>query len=503
MRLLFTIALIITLSVLYSAEIKNGQLFLEISVLELKQITITSKGLYSINEIGSPVSRSFSGKTTLELISNDEQVMWGVINRTEVITPASMDYYNDENIREKFVWSDGKLTIRYEKLTFEDKYFSSKEAAEKYASETGYSKKQIRSIPMQNARLKAVTEAGDISYFQLPVKLNSDTDIGFFNVGTYLYGNFIIKSLHGKLSVTNLQDLENYVAGVVPNEIGDKAPIEALKAQAVAARTHAISLLLYNRHTDDGYDLCDGTHCQVFKGNYLRGEEIDKAVLETKGIVMMHEGKIADGVYHSSCGGKTESNQNAWNGTPIPYLQGVACYPELDSTDLSVESAAVKCINTKISTIDMASWEKRSEMWERELSKATLEKNSGVSDLQTMEILKRGVSGRIIKLKLIGNSSVVLDNEWKIRQQFGGLPSSFFYITNGKNTGNRTYKLPETMIIKGKGSGHGVGLCQVGTLQKARQAWKWDAILQHYYPNVELGTDWLSNNNFNNKNVSD
>jgi stage II sporulation protein D len=220
--------------------------------------------------------------------------------------------------------------------------------------------------------------------------------------------------------------------------------------------------------------------------------------------VMMYEGKIADGVYHSSCGGKTESNQNAWSGTPIPYLQGVACYPELDSIDLSVESDAVQCINTKISTSDMASWEKRSEMWERELTKATLEKNSGVSGLQTLEILKRGVSGRIIKLKLIGNNSVILDNEWKIRQQFGGLPSSFFYITNRKNIGSRTYKLPETINIKGKGSGHGVGLCQVGTLQKARQGWKWDAILLHYYPKVELGTEWLSSHDLNNNsNVSD
>lgn len=491
MRLLLIVALILTLSVLHSAEIKNGQLFLEIYVLDGKQISINPQSSFTISEMGSPITKYYSDKITLQLSAADEQAMWGIINKSEVIESDALDYYLDDNIREKFVWQDDKLTIKHEKLTFEDKYFKSKEAAEKYASETGYSKKQIRSIPMQNASLKVTLPNGKTHFYQLPVTLDCQDGISFNDYSDVYQGAFIIKPGHGKLIVTNLQDIENYVAGVVPNEIGNVAPQEALKAQAVAARTHAISLLLYNRHADDGYDLCNGTHCQVYKGNHLRGEAIDKAVLDTKGVVIMYAGKIADGVYHSSCGGKTESNQNAWNGTAIPYLQGVSCYPELDSVDLSNESNAVECINTKISTADMASWEKRSEMWDKTLSKSQLEKNCGVSGLTSMEVLKRGVSGRIIKLKLIGTSSVTLDNEWKIRQQLGGLPSSFFYITNGKKSDGKTYSLPETISIKGKGSGHGVGLCQVGALQKARQGWKWDAILQHYYPGITLGTEWL------------
>ncbi len=480
------------LSVLFSAEIKNGQLFLEIYVLDGKQTTVVPQGNYSISEIGSPISREYSDKITLQLNAADEQSMWGIINKSEVIKPDTLQYYLDENIREKFVWQDSVLTIRYEKLTFEDKYFNSKEAAEKYASETGYSKKQIRPIPMQNAGLKVTLTDGKTHFYQLPVKLICKDGISFNGNSDIYQGMFIIKPGHGKLIITNLQDIENYVAGVVPNEVGNVAPEEALKAQAVAARTHAVSLMLYNRHNDDGYDLCNGTHCQVYKGNHLRGEEIDKAILETKGIVMMYEGKIADGVYHSSCGGKTESNQNAWNGTAIPYLQGVACYHELETMDLTKEADAVECINTKVSTSDMASWEMRSEMWDRTISRSKLASNCGVSDLQTMEVLKRGYSGRIIKLRLTGSNSVVLDNEWKIRQQFGGLPSSFFYITNGKSNSNRLYSLPETINMKGKGSGHGVGLCQVGALQKARQGWTWNAILKHYYPGVDLRTHWLA-----------
>lgn len=491
MRLLLTVALLLTLSVLFSAEIKDGQLFLDIYILDGKQITINPQGNFTISEISSPISRQYKDKITLQLSAADEQPMWGIVNKSEIIKPDSTEFYLDENIREKFVWQDSRLIIRYEKLTFEDEYFPSKDAASGYAAETGYPKKQIRSIPMQNAGLKVTQPDGTVHFFQLPVKLSCKNGISLNSNADIYQGMFIIRPGYGKLVITNLQDIENYVAGVVPNEIGNNAPQEALKAQAVAARTHAVSLLLYNRHSDDGYDLCNGTHCQVYKGNHLRGEEVDKAVLETKGVVMLYDNKIADGVYCSSCGGKTESNQNAWSGNPIPYLQGVSCYPELDSLDLTLESDAVQCINTKISTSDMASWEKRSEMWDRTITRTQLAANSGVSGLQSLEVIKRGFSGRIIKLRLIGDSTLLLDNEWKIRQQFGGLPSSFFYITNSKNHDGKTYSLPETINIKGKGSGHGVGLCQVGALQKARQGWNWDAILSHYYPGITLGTDWL------------
>jgi stage II sporulation protein D len=75
---------------------------------------------------------------------------------------------------------------------------------------------------------------------------------------------------------------------------------------------------------------------------------------------------------------------------------------------------------------------------------------------------------------------------------FGSLPSSYFYISNSKNDGDNTYNLSETIALKGKGFGHGVGLCQVGTLQKARADWKWEDILKLYFPGVTFSKDWLA-----------
>jgi len=494
MRLLLTIAIITILSALYSAEIKDGQLWLEVHILSGKQIDIRTEGKIQIQEIGSTLSGEFFGNIKLEIIAQDEQKMWGLIHHTVIVNPDSMQNFKYENIREKFIWQDGKLAIQYERLYFEDKYFSTLDAVEKYASETGYSTKQISSIPMQNASLKVTYNSNKTRFYQLPVQIVFGSDVSF-NQQTYSYcGVFLVKPVRGELSLTNSLDIENYVAGVIPNEIGNLAPEEALKVQAVAARTHAISLLLQNKHINDAYDLCNATHCQVFKGNHLQSEEVQKSVLDTKNVVMFYDGRIADAVYHSSCGGKTETNQGAWFGKPIPFLQGVACFPELDSLDLSVEENSVKWIETKTDTSEMTSWEKRSQSWEKTISRANLEKASNVRGLHSMKVLSRGFSGRIIKLKLIGLNEVSIEGEYKIRQAFGGVNSSFFYIQNGKRSNITIYALPENIIIKGKGFGHGVGLCQVGALQKARAGWLWQDILSYYYPGTVLATEWLTAN---------
>src|SRR5690606_27787494 len=114
-------------------------------------------------------------------------------------------------------------------------------------------------------------------------------------------GEFVLKVRDGKLVLNQILPLEEYIAGVIPNEIGNNSPLEALKAQAVAARTHAVSLLLYNRHSKDGYDLCSSTHWQVYKAKHLRTERIEEAVMQSAGEVIVTEDRVADATYHSSC----------------------------------------------------------------------------------------------------------------------------------------------------------------------------------------------------------
>lgn len=492
MRLLLILFLLILLSIVSGAEIRAGQLFLEVHILSGKQLDIFTEGSFQIREIGSPLSGEFYGNAKLQIVAQDEQKMWGIINHTEVVSPDSLMPYRDENIREKFIWHDSRLAIQYERLFSENKYFTDLKEAEKYAAETGYSSKQIFSVPMHNASLKVTPGKGKTRFFQLPVLISFEEEASFDKQDYAYRGDFVAKPLRGELTLANLLDIESYVAGVVPNEIGNLAPEEALKVQAVAARTHAVSLLLQNKHINDGYDLCSATHCQVFKGNYLQTEEVRNAVKATEGSVLLYEGKIADAVYHSSCGGKTETNQAAWFGKPIPFLQGVACYPELENQDLSVEVNAVKWLETKTNTNDMTSWERRAESWERTFTRSSLAKNNKVKNLHSLAILSRGNSGRIIKLKLIGSNEVTIEGEYKIRQALGGLPSSFFYIKNGRKTKTATYSLPEKITIKGKGFGHGVGLCQVGTLRKARDGWLWLDVLSQYYPGSSVSEEWLN-----------
>jgi SpoIID/LytB domain protein len=496
MKAIISAVVFLTLTSLSAAEINDGRLYLEMMLTQGKQISvkICQDGIVDVREVPPPMIKAYSGNFTIEPYDQDSEIRWGIINRTEPMDSSASDD-NDYQIRRKFVWVNGRLTIQYEQLIFEEKYFNTREEAEKYASETGYPLKQIQAIPMQNARIKVTDSKGKIDYFQLPVQLSTLDSISINGIDCNSHLRYFnIKQVNGNLVVTYNVNIEDYLLNVLPYEIGDEAPLEALKAQAVAARTHAISLLLMNRHWGDGYDLCNTTHCQVYKLVTPDTKNVSDAVHQTFRVVMIYDSLIADGVYHSNCGGRTENNQNAWSGKPIPYLQGVACHPEADSLDLSTETNAINWIRNKSITDGMASWEKRSEYWERTLSKLKLEQNTGVRELLSLTVLHRGVSGRILKLKLTGKNEVILEGEYKIRQVFGGLPSSFFYIQNGTKTSTSVYSLSEQIIISGKGFGHGVGMCQVGALQKARSGWNWQDILSHYYPGVTYSTDWLDVN---------
>ncbi len=500
MRFALIILIAVFLSALSGAEISNDQLQLEMLVTEAVKINISHmdslgkeiKGQLTLIDAEGFSTEIYSNKLALELVSEKSEIVWGILNSTQRLDSTSVEKSEDLNLRNRFAWENGKLTIIREKLVFEDKYFSTRSDAEKYAQETGYPLKQVQSIPMQNARMRAVADKGKIHYLQLPVEIRCAGSISF-NGNEIKYHNtrFLVKQANDKLQVTNLVALESYLCDVVPYEIGHEAPTEALKAQAVAARTHSVSLLLMNRHLDDGYDLCQGTHCQVYKPGLPVPERIISAVTDTEGLVMIYEDRIADGVYHSCCGGKTETNQAAWNGKPIPYLQGVACCSELDDLDLTIETNAIKQLDTQTDTTGMTSWEKRAASWERTISRQSLASDLKVKNLHAMRILSRGNSGRILKLKLIGSNEVTIEGEYKIRQALGGLPSSFFYVKNGRRTSTATYTLPEKITVKGKGFGHGVGLCQVGALRKARSGWQWRDILTTYYPGISISGDWL------------
>lgn len=140
--------------------------------------------------------------------------------------------------------------------------------------------------------------------------------------GVQYYGDFQYTRLtSGALTVVNFVDLEDYVKGVIPNEMSSSWPLEALKAQAVCARTYVAANL--NKYRTYGFDMTDDTSCQVYRGLSGANETTDRAVDETAGLFVRYQGKLCSVVYFAADGGATEDSENVWSDTVIPYLRGV------------------------------------------------------------------------------------------------------------------------------------------------------------------------------------
>lgn len=134
-----------------------------------------------------------------------------------------------------------------------------------------------------------------------------------------------------ELTLVNVVNLEDYLRGVVPNELSPTVfpEMEALKAQAVAARTYALRNL--GQWKARGYDLCATAACQVYRGRSTEHPLTDQAVADTSGITATYRGELINALYTSTCGGHTEDGLNVFEGEPQPYLRGVMCAPEKES----------------------------------------------------------------------------------------------------------------------------------------------------------------------------
>jgi stage II sporulation protein D len=283
-------------------------------------------------------------------------------------------------------------------------------------------------------------------------------------------GEFIVTANGNKLNAINVIDIEDYLRGVVPYEIGklDESKFEALKAQAVAARTYAYKH--FGSRVAQGFDVYADTRDQVYKGLHSATELTDKAVRETEGVVMTYNGEFITAYYHSTCGGETEGVVT-WGRPDHPYLKNK---PDLrpDGTPWCRES-------------NYTEWTR--EFTEDELrdlfqinakeAKASVPSFSSIKSMHIQDTLK---SGRIHTLVIETNNGSFTAKADKIRWLFkrGGtiLPSSFF----------RIHKSGNDWILKGKGFGHGVGLCQMGARARAQAGQSYIQILTHYYPGITL-----------------
>lgn len=285
--------------------------------------------------------------------------------------------------------------------------------------------------------------------------------------------------------------LEEYLKGVVPYEIGSNSPLEALKAQAVAARSEAIIALTSKLYSGAHYDLTSDVECQVFSGNASRSEQSDLAVELTKSLILSENGKPINAYYASNCGGHSELIKYVWpeRSTPESYQVSDFDWDDGISNDLTIEENIREWIFSNPESfcnpdihIDLPEWSQNNFRWKREftiqeISQMTSKRND-YGNLVDIKILKRGTSGRAYLAEFIFEKvSVEIKGELKIRQMFvPPLRSSCFVIDKSK-TG---------FVLHGAGWGHGVGMCQSGAITMANDGKNFEQILAHYYKKAEL-----------------
>ena len=261
--------------------------------------------------------------------------------------------------------------------------------------------------------------------------------------------DFEISSDGKELTLVNLVDIDNYLAGVVESEGGGGRHIEYYKVQALMSRTYAMKYR--GKHKKDGFDLCDGVHCQAYQSMMRLTPIIDSAVIQTHDLVMLDsKNQLIDSYFHANCGGQTCEPQDVWN-EKIDYL-----YSFIDTF----------CIYTK-----QATWEKRIDKtaWQNFLV-----------DKYDYPIYDSTYLSMIFTFNQPQRKAFYIHPVFgiplrDIREEFD-LKSTFFSC----------HLEGEEVVIQGRGFGHGVGLCQEGAMKMAKSGFNFRQIALFYFPNISI-----------------
>ena len=275
------------------------------------------------------------------------------------------------------------------------------------------------------------------------------------NDKTY-FGGLKIIAANSRLSFISIVTVESYLRAVLPNEMSPSWKAEALKAQAVAARTFALKNR--KRHKNEGFDLCSENHCQKFSDIQIVDERTDKVIMETFGEVLTYKGKLIEANFHTDSGGMTENAVDVWK-IDYPYLRA--------STEIEIKTQPWQ-VNISIS----------------DFTKKLAADKKNVGDIQFIKVTNleigkitddRSTSGRVKELTLIGTKGEIKLTGNEMRSIFN-LKSTMFdiFINN------------DEVVIKGYGYGHGVGMSQYGANAFAEHSYSYDKILYHYYKGTDL-----------------
>ncbi|MGB9620715.1 MAG: SpoIID/LytB domain-containing protein, partial [Armatimonadota bacterium] len=269
-------------------------------------------------------------------------------------------------------------------------------------------------------------------------------------------GSIEVRPRAGTLLVINIVTVEEYLLGVVPAEMPSTYPIEALKAQAITARTFAVANR--GKHARDGYDLCDTGNCQIYGGVSVEKPAAAEAVRATAGMIILYNGRPASVMYSSDCGGATQNPFETCPQRSLPYLCGV----------------------TEPADMPHTTWEAFVPLRDVEsgLLRAGVKQAAGLASIRAS---KTDTSGRVTEFELTGSSGTAFVSGAKLRTALGAHVIKSLLLSVEQTTDG-------VVVFRGRGAGHGIGLCQVGAkwLASPPRNWTCDQILAHYFPGTQV-----------------
>ena len=279
----------------------------------------------------------------------------------------------------------------------------------------------------------------------------------------------------GNVQLINIVYMEDYLRGVVPPELGKRTEeeIEAVKAQAVAARTYAMAHL--KQYHNQPYDMKSSIIDQVYEGVNVELKIVNRAIDATAGYVLFYQDEYVNAYYHSTCGGMTDNIEMVWDRKELPYLKAVK-------------------------DDDACSWSKYFR-WEEHFTEKQLRnrieqylssdrgRDLRIAKIKDIQIFERTPGGRVSTMKVITGKDTYTFKKDRIRWVIGRtsnpdliLPSDNFEIQLDKKSNGDL----QAVTFSGKGYGHGIGMCQCGAIGYSRKGWTYESILTHYYTDVEI-----------------
>lgn len=342
---------------------------------------------------------------------------------------------------------------------------------------------------------------------------------------------FIVEN--NNICAINELPVETYLISVISSEMCATSSLELLKAHAVISRSWLLAQMeqrkaennnavkqpslfktdneivrWYDREDHKHFDVCADDHCQRYQGiTKAANKHVVEAIKQTAGEILTSRGEICDARYSKCCGGAVEEFQYCWENIRKPYLQALpdtmpdtTSLPNLtneavarqwilsspnafcNTTDQKVLSQVLNDFDQE--TTDFYRW---TQIYSQAEVKQLLEEKLAMQfgDVIDLIPLKRGKSGRIYRLKIIGTQrTLIIGKELEIRRALSKshLYSSAFVVEKVDIKDG----VPQQFIIKGAGWGHGVGLCQIGAAMMGVQGYRYDEILLHYYKSAEI-----------------